>query len=641
MGSSKSNADSSTWQNTTLTGSNISLKAEGDTTLRGATATADRIDVKTGGTLTIESLQDVAESMSKDSQVGGRVQVSVGTAWDASGYASAGKANGSYKGVGQQSGLFAGDGGYHVDAGHVNLVGGAVASTNAANSELTAQSLTFTDLKNEMDYRASSASISGGFGNKGTGEGADKNAAGQLKDIGTNVAGGKFGSADGTNFSGGVPMTSSGSDSSTSYATLTEGNITIGGKKVTAAELGVNTDASTAHEAINALPDLKKLMQEQQAMSSAAGTVVATSKQVAGDVFAYKSEQAKQAFEEDLKKSNAEEWANYSKLDSNGKAGYLRNASQGYRDALKWGTGGEYSRALDAVTAAIVGSVAGQGGSQVVSNALAPYAAALIGDRFDTNHGKDPDAVLQLLSHAVLGALVAEANGGSAGNGALAAAGGEIAAQYIADYLYPEGLANLNEQQKQTVLALSQAVGAIAGGLGGLGGRGLIGASTGASLAGNAVENNRLLHEKEGKLIADSAKDFARYLKGGAEPSESEVEEARRRLVERALYQTDSWLAMNSSAASDIVAGGFLRGISSSYGGTLGDVGGGSLFDARGTDSYQNHIKNSEFLIGLAGLYSTADVDNYAGIAKGISLSPTSLTLTQPTIHCGREIRWA
>ncbi|WP_220387703.1 hemagglutinin repeat-containing protein [Stenotrophomonas indicatrix] len=71
VGSSKANSDSNTWQNTTLTGQNISLKAEGDTTLRGATATADRIDVKTGGTLTIESLQDIAESMSKNSQVGG------------------------------------------------------------------------------------------------------------------------------------------------------------------------------------------------------------------------------------------------------------------------------------------------------------------------------------------------------------------------------------------------------------------------------------------------------------------------------------------------------------------------------------------------------------------------------------------
>ena len=131
VGSSKSNANSTTWQNTTLTGQNISLKAEGDTALRGATATADRMDVKTGGTLTIESLQDMAESMSKNSQVGGRVQVSFGTAWSADGYASAGKSNGSYQGVGKQSGLFAGDGGYHVDAGHVNLVGGAIAGTDA------------------------------------------------------------------------------------------------------------------------------------------------------------------------------------------------------------------------------------------------------------------------------------------------------------------------------------------------------------------------------------------------------------------------------------------------------------------------------------------------------------------------------
>ena len=107
-----------------------------------------RIDSETGGTLTIESLQDVAESMSKNSQVGGRVQVSFGTAWSA-GYASGGKSNGSYQGVGQQSGLFAGDG-YHVDAGHVNLVGGAIARTNATHSELTAQTLTFSDLQNQM-----------------------------------------------------------------------------------------------------------------------------------------------------------------------------------------------------------------------------------------------------------------------------------------------------------------------------------------------------------------------------------------------------------------------------------------------------------------------------------------------------------
>jgi hypothetical protein len=493
VGSSKSNSDSSTWQNTELTGKNISLKAEGDTTLRGATATADRIDVKTGGTLTIESLQDIAESMSKDSQVGGRVQVSFGTAWDVSGNASASKANGSYKAVGQQSGLFAGDGGYHVDAGHVNLIGGAIASTNAANSELTAETFTFTDLKNEMDYRASSASISGGFGSTGNGA-KDANGnptaapgvGGQLKDIGNNVTNGMYGSANTSDFSGGVPITTSGSDSSTTYATLTEGNITIGGKKVTAEELGVNTDASKAHEAISTLPDLQKLMQEQQAMSSAAGTVVATSKQVAGDIAAAKSNAAANAYFNSLGSEKAK--AEFLAMSPEAQRDALMG-DDGYREAQKWATGGSYSRALDAVTTAIVGSVAGQGGGQVASNALAPYAAQFIGSQFDPNHGANPDATLQLISHALLGALLAEANGGSAGNGALAAGGGELAAKFITGYLYGGDPSKLSEEEKQNVLALSQAVGALAGGLGG---EGLVGAAAGANIARNSVENNWL-----------------------------------------------------------------------------------------------------------------------------------------------------
>ncbi|HEL4141009.1 TPA: hemagglutinin repeat-containing protein, partial [Stenotrophomonas maltophilia] len=288
VGSSKSNAESSTWQNTTLTGKNVSMKAEGDTTLRGATATADRIDVKTGGTLTVESLQDIAESMSKNSQVGGRVQVSFGTAWNADGYASGGKANGSYQGVGQQSGLFAGNGGYHVDAGQVNLVGGAIASTNAGNSELTADSLTFTDLQNHMDYKATSGSISGGFGNGGKGPAGKGVGAGeQLKGIGTSIVTGKLEGPTGVSMGGGLPMHESGSDSSSTRATLTEGNITIGGRKTTAAELGVNTDAAAAHRALDTMPDANKLLADQQAMANAASTVLATSKQVAVDVQAY------------------------------------------------------------------------------------------------------------------------------------------------------------------------------------------------------------------------------------------------------------------------------------------------------------------------------------------------------------------
>jgi len=97
-----------------------------------------------------------------------------------------------------------------------------------------------------MDYRASSGSISGGFGSAGNGR-ADADGkpvgapgvGGQFKDIGNNIASGSYGSANSTSFSPGIPLSERGHDSSTTYATLTEGEISIGGMKTTVAELGV------------------------------------------------------------------------------------------------------------------------------------------------------------------------------------------------------------------------------------------------------------------------------------------------------------------------------------------------------------------------------------------------------------------
>jgi len=127
----------------------------------------------------------------------------------------------------------------------------------------------------------------------------------------------------------------------------------------------------------------------------------------------------------------------------------------------------------------------------VVSNALAPYAAQFIGSQFDPNHGANPDATLQLVSHALLGALLAEANGASAGSGAAVAAGGELAAKFLTDALYGGSPEKLDEQQKQTILALSSAIAALAGGIGG---GGLDSSSLGAQIAANVVENNYLSH---------------------------------------------------------------------------------------------------------------------------------------------------
>jgi filamentous hemagglutinin len=147
----------------------------------------------------------------------------------------------------------------------------------------------------------------------------------------------------------------------------------------------------------------------------------------------------------------------------------------------------------------------GQAGGQVATNALAPYAAQLIGNAFDSNHGNNPNQAAQILSHAVLGAVLAYANGGNAATGAMVGGGSEAAAQYLIRELYPQAIdengvfsrAALNETQAQNIVALTNAIGAVVGGMGsGLNGGTttdvLANAAVDANVAKNVVENNYL-----------------------------------------------------------------------------------------------------------------------------------------------------
>ena len=86
----------------------------------------------------------------------------------------------------------------------MNLVGGATARANATNSELTAQTLTFSDLQNQMQHSTSSGGIA-------VATAARWRATRRCLPVPrrTSVAG--------------VPMHEKGGDSSTTYATLTEG----------------------------------------------------------------------------------------------------------------------------------------------------------------------------------------------------------------------------------------------------------------------------------------------------------------------------------------------------------------------------------------------------------------------------------
>lgn len=68
------------------------------------------------------------------------------------------------------------------------------------------------------------------------------------------------------------------------------------------------------------------------------------------------------------------------------------------------------------------------------------------------------------MAHVVLGAVVAQAQGNSAGAGAAGAGTGEL----IAARLYPDiKTENLSEEQRQTISALSTLASGLAGGLAG------------------------------------------------------------------------------------------------------------------------------------------------------------------------------
>ena len=165
----------------------------------------------------------------------------------------------------------------------------------------------------------------------------------------------------------------------------------------------------------------------------------------------------------------------------------------------EWSMGGDKSRAVNAVTIAITGALGGQTDLQVVSNALAPYAAQVIGEKF--GHGEDKNTTAQMVSHAILGATLAYVNGGNPAAGGTAAVASEAAANYFAKQ-YDDGKTAidpvtgqfnpnlLSEGVKSSIRDLTAAIGAIAGGTVG-------NSAFNAQLAGvvgqNAVENNSLL----------------------------------------------------------------------------------------------------------------------------------------------------
>ncbi|WP_447920685.1 hemagglutinin repeat-containing protein [Achromobacter aegrifaciens] len=366
------------WTNSHVTAGNVlAIQSGGDTTLKGATGAAERIIASVGGNLLLESLQDSSKYESKNKSAGFGLSLCippycVGSS-SFSANASTGKMNSDFKSVTEQTGLWAGDGGFLIDVkNNTTLIGSVIASSDRAVQEglnkLSTGTLVTENIKNSAKYEASQTSLGGGFG-FGGGKGADSGlgtskdgqvAGGASKQHGSSVATGSSG------FGMNVPVSAwaSGNDKSTTHSAISGGSIVIRDAVaqqnltgMTAAETiaALNRDTSDTLNALKPIFDKEKI--------EAGFEIVSESRRQMGQFL------ANRAKELDLAKARAEDLS----LSDDER---LQATKEYFELESKWGTTGSHRLWGTAIFGAAAGNVTGAT-SQFVQAAAVNYLQSL------------------------------------------------------------------------------------------------------------------------------------------------------------------------------------------------------------------------------------------------------------------------
>lgn len=454
-GSEKGNGTEWT-ETTTDSGKTVTINSGRDTVLNGAQVNGNRIIADVGHDLLISSQQDTSKYDSKQTSVAAGGSFTFGS-MTGSGYiaASRDKMKSRFDSVAEQTGMFAGDGGFDITVGrHTQLDGAVIASTATPDkNHLDTGTLGFSDLHNEADYKVSHSGISlsggGSFGDKFQG-----NMPG-----GMISAGGHSGHAEGT-----------------TQAAVADGTITIRDRDNQKQNLAnLSRDPAHANDSISPIFDKEKEQRRLQTVGliSDIGSQVADIARTQGELNALKA--AKEATGETLP-ANATEKQRQEYLAK------LRD-TQAYRNEMaKYGTGSEIQRGIQAATAALQGLVGGNLAG-ALAGASAPELAHLL-------KSTEKYPAVNAIAHAILGGAAAAMQGNNVAAGAAGAATGELAARAIAGMLYP-GVkqSDLSEEQKQTISTLATVSAGLAGGLTG---NSTASVAVGAQSGKNAVENNAL-----------------------------------------------------------------------------------------------------------------------------------------------------
>ncbi|HDX6761270.1 TPA: hemagglutinin repeat-containing protein, partial [Escherichia coli] len=479
-GSEKGNGTTHT-ETTVDAGKQLTIISGRDTTLTGAQAGGETVKVDAGRHLTLTSEQDSDRYDSKQQNASAGGSIGTGSA-SASVSHSRDKMHSNYDSVQEQTGIFAGRGGFDVTTGqHTQLNGAVIASTATADkNRLDTGTLGFSDIDNRADFKTEhqSAGLSTGGSVAGNFLG---NMANNLL-VGANHEG----HAD-----------------STTQSAVSAGNITIRdtqSQKQDVADL--NRDAAHANQTLSPIFDREKEQQrlQQAQLIGEIGNQVADIARAEGQIAGEKAKRDPAA----LNQARAE-------LEAAGKPFTEQDVAQrAYNNGMAasgFGTGGKYQQAIQAATAAVQG-LAGGNLSAALAGGAAPYLAEVVKTMTTDPVTGEVNKAANVAAHAVVNAALAVAQGNNALAGAAGAATGEVVGM-IATQMYDKPVSELSETEKQTVSTLATVAAGLAGGLVGDSGASAV---AGAQSGKTTVENNYLSSKQ---IDAWSAEMKSCQAKGG------------------------------------------------------------------------------------------------------------------------------
>ncbi|EJZ3096656.1 hemagglutinin repeat-containing protein, partial [Escherichia coli] len=481
-GSEKGNGTTHT-ETTVDAGNRLTIISGRDTTLTGAQAGGETVKVDAGRHLTLTSEQDSDRYDSKQQNASAGGSFTFGSmSGSASVNLSRDKMHSNYDSVQEQTGIFAGRGGFDVTTGqHTQLNGAVIASTATADkNRLDTGTLGFSDIENRADFKTEHQSAGLSTGGSVAGN--------FLGNIANNLL---------------VGANHEGHADSTTQSAVSAGNITIRdtqSQKQDVADL--NRDAAHANQTLSPIFDREKEHQrlQQAQLIGEIGNQVADIARTEGQIAGEKAKRDPAA----LNQARAE-------LEAAGKPFTEQDVAQrAYNNGMAasgFGTGGKYQQAIQAATAAVQG-LAGGNLSAALAGGAAPYLAEVVKTMTTDPVTGEVNKAANVTAHAVVNAALAVAQGNNALAGAAGAATGEMVGM-IATQMYDKPVSELSETEKQTVSTLATVAAGLAGGLVGDSGA----SAVAGALSGKTTVENNYLSSKQ--IDAWSAEMKSCQAKGG------------------------------------------------------------------------------------------------------------------------------